>query len=282
MGNHNRPKIDQDDIELMKKIGRHNFVDMIYVYRFYKVNCKKRTVNDRINQLASHNYLNVIKTFIPPEYTATQETVYKIISLGSRGIELMKNLGENIESNLGALKNASSYRMYHQAQVSTVCDQLELSFKDSNSKYEVAQILNEKEAFLEEVSNMPDAIILFRPKPEYITNNREMYIVVFVELERSYASFKRVKSKMLGYENAIKDKVYIKKFGLPIIDQRVLFVSQTDGQFQTIKDKIAETEYDGIGVLMAKYSEVCDKPTDRIYINPKNNNNYKLLSNLEE
>ena len=70
MGNHNRPKIDQDDIELMKKIGRHNFVDMLYVYRFYKVDCKKRTVNDRINQLANHNYLNVIKTFVPPEYTA--------------------------------------------------------------------------------------------------------------------------------------------------------------------------------------------------------------------
>lgn len=282
MGNYNRPKIDRDDIELMKKIGKHNFVDMIYIYRFYKVNCKKRTVNDRINQLAKHSYLNVIKTFIPPEYTATQKTVYKIISLGSRGIELMKNLGENIESNLGALKNASSYRMYHQAQVSTVCDQLERSFKDSNSKYEVAQILNEKEAFLEEVSNMPDAIILFRPKPEYITNNRGMYIIVFVELERSYASFKRVKSKMLGYENAIKDRVYIKKIGLPIIDQRVLFVSQTDGQFQTIKDKILGTDYDGIGVLITKYSEVCKNPTDRIYINPKNNNNYKLLSNLEE
>lgn len=59
-------------------------------------------------------------------------------------------------------------------------------------------------------------------------------------------------------------------------------MSQTDGQFQTIKDKIVETEYDGIGVLMAKYSEVCNNPTDRIYINPKNNNNYKLLSNLEE
>lgn len=282
MGNYNRPKINQDDIELMKKIGRHNFVDMLYVYRFYKVDCKKRTVNDRINQLANHNYLNVIKTFVPPEYTATQETVYKIISLGSRGIELMKNIGENIESNLGALKNASSYRMYHQAQVSTVCDQLEISFKESDSKYEVAKILNEKEAFLEETSNMPDAIILFRPKLEHITNNREMYIVVFVELERSYASFKRVKSKMLGYENAIKDKVYIKKLGLPIIDQRVLFVSQTDGQFQTIKDKITETEYDGIGVLMTRYSEVCNNPTDRIYINPKNNNNYKLLSNLEE
>ena len=66
------------------------------------------------------------------------------------------------------------------------------------------------------------------------------------------------------------------------VDQRVLFVSQTDGQFQTIKDKIVETDYDGIGVLMTKYSEVCNNPTDRIYINPQNNNNYKLLSNLEE
>ena len=281
MGNYNRPKIDQDDIELMKKIGRHNFVDMLYIYHFYKIECKKRTVSERVNQLAKHNYLTVIQTFVPPEYTATQETVYKIISLGSRGIELMKNLGENVESNLGALKNASSYRMYHQAQVSMVCDQLELSFKKSDSKYEVAQILNEKEAFIEGGSNMPDAIILFRPKGEYIVDAKEMYIVVFVELERSYASFKRVKSKMLGYENSIKDKMYVKKLGLPILDQRVLFVSQTDGQFQTIKDKIIETNYDGIGVLVGKYSEVCDDPTARIYTNPKNENKYKLLANLE-
>lgn len=41
---------------------------------------------------------------------------------------------------------------------------------------------------------MPNEIILFKPKPEYIINNREIYIVVFVELERSYASFKRVKN----------------------------------------------------------------------------------------
>lgn len=66
----------------------------------YKVDCKKRTVNDRINWLANHNYLNVINMFVSPEYTATQETVYKIISLGSRGIELMKNIGGNIESDL--------------------------------------------------------------------------------------------------------------------------------------------------------------------------------------
>ena len=53
MGNINRPKLDTEDIELMRKIGKHNFVDMIYIYKFYKTDCKKRTVNERITQLAS-------------------------------------------------------------------------------------------------------------------------------------------------------------------------------------------------------------------------------------
>ena len=42
MGNINRPKLDSEDIELMRKIGKHNFVDMIYIYKFYKTKCKKR------------------------------------------------------------------------------------------------------------------------------------------------------------------------------------------------------------------------------------------------
>lgn len=281
MGNKNRPKIDCDDIELMKKIGKHNFVDMIYIYKFYKIDCKQRTVTERINQLAKYNYLKIIRTFVPPEYTINQTTVYKIISLGSAGIELMASMGENIETNISALVNASSYRMYHQAQVATVCDSIENNFKNSNSKYEVATILNEKESYIKENSNMPDAIILFKPKAEYLIENKERYILVFIELERSYASFKRVKSKMLSYENVIKDGKYIKKIGLPILDQRILFVSQTDGQFKTIKDKIAETKYGGVGVLVSKYSETCNCSTDRIYTNPQNNNKYKLLSNLE-
>ena len=54
MGNINRPKLNTEDIELMRKIGEHNFVDMIYIYKFYKTDCKKRTVNERITQLAKH------------------------------------------------------------------------------------------------------------------------------------------------------------------------------------------------------------------------------------
>ena len=69
MGNINRPKLDTEDIELMRKIGKHNFVDMIYIYKFYKTDCKKRTVNERITQLAKYRYLSIIETFIPPEYT---------------------------------------------------------------------------------------------------------------------------------------------------------------------------------------------------------------------
>ena len=41
MGNINRPKLNTEDIELMRKIGEHNFVDMIYIYKFYKTDCKK-------------------------------------------------------------------------------------------------------------------------------------------------------------------------------------------------------------------------------------------------
>ena len=63
--------------------------------------------------------------------------------------------------------------------------------------------------------------------------------------------------------------------------QRVLFVAQTDGQFKTILDKINEAGYDDIGILVSKYSQTYNAPSDRIYTNPKNGEKYKLLSNLE-
>lgn len=69
MGNINRPKLDSEDIELMRKIGKHNFVDMIYIYKFYKTKCKKETVKRRVIQLTKYKYLNVFETFVPPEYT---------------------------------------------------------------------------------------------------------------------------------------------------------------------------------------------------------------------
>ena len=281
MGNINRPKLNAEDIELMRKIGEHNIVDMIYIYKFYKTDCKKRTVNERITQLAKHRYLSIIETFIPPEYTVKKMKGYKIVSLGAKGVEIMKDLGAEVETNLKALKNASSYRMYHQCQVAMVCDSLEYEFKNSESKFEVAEIYNEKEGFIKGTGNMPDAVILFRPKAEYLMSPKERYIVVFIEIERSYASLKRFKSKIRSYENAIAEGTYIKHFDISAMAQRVLFVAQTDGQFKTILDKINEAGYDDIDILVSKYSQTCNAPADRIYTNPKNGEKYKLLSNLE-
>ncbi len=281
MGNINRPKLDTEDIELMRKIGKHNFVDMIYIYKFYKTECKKETVKRRIIQLAKHRYLSIIETFIPPEYTVKKMKGYKIVSLGAKGVEIMKDLGAEVETNLKTLKNASSYRMYHQCQVAMVCDMMEYEFKNSGSKFEVAEIYNEKEAFIKDTGNMPDAVILFRPKAEYMTYSKERYIILFVEVERSYSSLKRFRSKVRAYENAIAEGTYIKHFDISAMAQRVLFVAQTDGQFKTILDKINEAGYDDIDILVSKYSQTCNAPSDRIYTNPKNGEKYKLLSNLE-
>ncbi len=281
MGNINRPKLDSEDIELMRKIGKHNFVDMIYIYKFYKTKCKKETVKRRVIQLTKYKYLNVFETFVPPEYTVKKMKGYKIVSLGAEGVEIMKDLGADVETNLKTLKNASSYRMYHQCQVAMVCDMMEYEFKNSGSKFEVAEIYNEKEAFIKDTGNMPDAVILFRPKAEYMTYSKERYIILFVEVERSYSSLKRFRSKVRAYENAIAEGTYIKHFDISAMAQRVLFVAQTGGQFKTILDKINEAGYDDIGILVSKYSQTCNAPSDRIYTNPKNGEKYKLLSNLE-
>lgn len=281
MGNINRPKLDTEDIELMRKIGKHNFVDMIYIYKFYKTDCKKRTVNERITQLAKHRYLSIIETFIPPEYTVKKKKGYKIVCLGAKGVEIMESIGVEAELNLKVFKNASSYRMYHQCQVAMVCDMMEYEFKNSGSKFEVAEIYNEKEAFIKDTGNMPDAVILFRPKAEYMTYSKERYIILFIEVERSYSSLKRFRSKVRAYENAIAEGTYIKHFDISAMAQRVLFVAQTDGQFKTVLNKINEARYDDIGILVSKYSQTCNASSDRIYTNPKNGEKYKLLSNLE-
>lgn len=193
----------------------------------------------------------------------------------------MESIGVEAELNLKVFKNASSYRMYHQCQVAMVCDMMEYEFKNSGSKFEVAEIYNEKEAFIKDTGNMPDAVILFRPKAEYMTYSKERYIILFIEVERSYSSLKRFRSKVRAYENAIAEGTYIKHFDISAMAQRVLFVAQTDGQFKTILDKINEAGYDDIGILVSKYSQTCNAPSDRIYTNPKNGEKYKLLSNLE-
>lgn len=283
MGNTNQPKLSIDDINLMIKISKHGFVDMLYAYQFYKKGCKKRTIRERIKQLAMYKYLTVINTFIPKEFTYMQETGYSIIALGDKGIDLMNNiLDQKITDNSDVLRKASPYRMYHQVQVSTVCDTIEMHFEDSEkTKFEVAEIFSEKELYIEESNNMPDAMILFKTKKKYTIDGIDRYIAVFIELERSYASPKRIRSKLISYENVIKDKTYIKRIGLPIMDQRVLFVAQTDQQYETVRDKIAEVDYKDVSILTTKYKDICIDALDRVCEDPKTNEMYGLLSRLK-
>ena len=57
MGNINRPKLDTEDIELMRKIGKHNFVDMIYIYNFIRRNAKKKQLKEGLYSLLNIDIL---------------------------------------------------------------------------------------------------------------------------------------------------------------------------------------------------------------------------------
>ena len=175
--------------------------------------------------------------------------------------------------------------MYHQAQVATVCDKIEQRYKDNESGYEVFAILSEREIFIDGGRNMPDAVIVFHPKEKYITEQtKDVYIAVFIEIERSYASPHRIEHKIVSYTNNFYDRTFVKKIGLPIVAQRLLFVSQTDGQYNTIKDKINAVKQNSIEILCGKYSEVCKESDKAIYENPrrKDDKKYKLLSDMSE
>lgn len=277
MGNTNRPALAQEDYDLMIRISKHNFIDMNYIYKFYKKGCKQRTVYERILQLERYEYLSIVTTFVPPEFSIDQKAAYKIVALGSSGVSLMKDMGISVDEYYSTLKNASPYRMYHQAQLTMICDCIEEAYKNSNSKFEVVEILNEKQAYLEE-GGQPDALILFRAKED--VSNKNVYIIVFIELERSYASLSRIKNKLLSYSNVVHENLYGKKFGVSLADQRVLFVAQTEGQYETLKDKIVSIGESEVGTLVAKYHEVCKKPEEEIYENPKTVKKHKLLSNI--
>ena len=286
MGNINWPRFNEEDFILIEKIDKYSFVDMDYIYKFYKVECKPRTVRDRIRQLAKYDYLNIIYTFIPYEYRGDKKNhSYTIITLGNRGVELLNSFGIDAEKPSSLIKNNSPYRIYHQVQLATVCDEIEQRFKNNESRFEVHSILSEKEIYINHGKNMPDAVIVFYPKEKYRTEEtKDNYVAVFIEIERSYASRHRVEQKMYAYNNNFNDGSFIKKIGLPIKVQRLLFVSQTDSQYKTIKDKINSVKDVDLEILCGKYSEVCNKSDMQIYENPrrKDDKKYKLLSYMSE
>lgn len=283
MGNINRPVILKEDMDLFIRIAKHGFVDIEYIQMFAYPGRQKRTINDRIKQLESYQFLSIKKTFIPPDYTTSFRAGYRIVSLGNRAIHLLSNNDFEVIDNMKAIQNSSPYRMYHQVQVATVCDIIQDRYGYSKSNWEVYKILNEREAYLEDALNQPDALILFRPKNS-ADNLSTPLIAVFLEIERSYASPRSLERKIKGYRFAITSKLYKKKMNYNIVDSRVLFVAQTQNQKQALVSKILNCEqHADFNILIAGYQEITQVPLDAIYISPFNVlNKYKLLGKIDK
>ena len=278
MGHKNKPRLMPEDMDLIERIARHGFVDMDYVYHFAYTEKKERTIVERLNQLALYDYLIIDKTFIPPNCTASYRTGYKIITLGKKGLQLMEDMGYDVKDNTKAFLSYSSYYMYHQVQVATVCDILQQEYEQGVSNWYVDEILNEKEAYLEEASNRPDAVLIFKHKDRTKTSA----VLVYLELERSYPKQERLERKIRAYNRLVNEELYANTLSLTVIDHRVLFVSKVRNDRQLLTRKIQE--YKGkidFNLLVAGYEDVTKDPLNDIYEMPLHvEETYKLMGQL--
>ena len=278
MGHKNKPRILDDDIELMIRIARHGFVDMDYIQLFAYEGRKKETIDRRILQLALHDFLIIERTFIPANHTASFRTGYKIVTLGKRGLQYMEDMGYETKDNTKAFLNYSPYYMYHQVQVATVCDILQQAYEQGVSNWYVDEILNEKEAYLEEASTRPDAVLIFKPKDRTKTSA----VLVYLELERSYPKQERLERKIRAYNRLVNEELYANALSLTVIDHRVLFVSKVRNDRQLLIRKIQE--YKGkidFNLLVAGYENVTKEPLNDIYEMPLHvEETYKLMGQL--
>ena len=279
MGNKNRPVLMKDDFELMERIAKHGFVDMEYIYHFNYKGRKKRTIDDRLRQLEKYDFLIINRTFIPPEYTSSYRTGYRIIGLGKEGIRLMKEWYD-LNDNIKAISLRSPYRMYHQVQVTTVSDVLYENYCVNTSNCFLSDIYSEKEVYHEEALNQPDALLIFKRKGE--DGKQSPSVMVFLEIERSYASVQSLKRKIRGYHLSFKDGLYIKKFKEKVIEQRILFVTQSDLQKNALYEKLIELNETNLHILLTGYQEIVKNPHDDIYMRPnEEDGKYRLLSKME-
>ena len=276
MGNKNKPRILDDDIELMVRIAKHGFVDMDYIQLFAYKGRKKDTIERRILQLTLHDFLIVERTFIPARYTASFRTGYKIVTLGKRGLQYMGDMGYEAKDNTKAFLNYSPYYMYHQVQVATVCDILQQEYEQGVSNWYVGEILNEKEAYLEEASNRPDAVLIFKHR------TKTSAVLVYLEMERSYPKQERLERKIRAYNRLVNEELYANALSLTVIDHRVLFVSKVRNDRQLLIRRIQE--YKGkidFNLLVAGYEDVTKEPLNDIYEMPLHvEETYKLMGQL--
>lgn len=280
MGHNSRPSIMPEDMDLLIRIAKHGYIDMEYVHMFAYPGRKKRTKEDRILQLAKHHYILINRTFIPPDYTTSYKTGYRIISLGKQGIDLLDAYDHEVSGNIKSIQTSSPYRMYHQVQVTTVCDVLAEKYQESDTtKWMVDRVLNEKEAYSEKALNQPDALLVCKMKN---AEKKTAAVLVFIEIERSYASQKSLERKMKGYRLSIQERIYPQLLQENAIDQRVLFVAQTQNQKMALLSKIKDSDIArDIRVLVTGYQEITNDPLGVIYTNPVDDLTYKLLGKID-
>ena len=277
MGNRNQPIIMPEDMDLFFKISKHGYVDLDYICLFCYPGRKKNTIQSRIRQLELHNYLNVTKTFIPASYTVNYRVGYSIIALGNLALKLIYSLQEEVKDYRKAIQTSSPYRMYHQVQISTLCDMLKKEYEKDISKWQIEDVWSEREAYMEDASNQPDAVIIFKRKDI----EDSPYILIFVEMERSYSTVESLKRKITSYSLSFQKDLYVNKLNKQVIDQRILFISQTDNQLGVLNKKLQELNVDSCKVLLASYHEVIENSLSSIYRRPKNEEKYKLLQQME-
>ena len=190
----------------------------------------------------------------------------------------MEDMGYDVKDNTKAFLSYSSYYMYHQVQVATVCDILQQAYEQGVSNWYVDEILNEKEAYLEEASNRPDAVLIFKHKDRTKTSA----VLVYLELERSYPKQERLERKIRAYNRLVNEELYANALSLTVIDHRVLFVSKVRNDRQLLIRKIQE--YKGkidFNLLVAGYEDVTKDPLNDIYEMPLHvEETYKLMGQL--
>lgn len=279
MGNFNNPNINEEDMRLLEVIAKYGFVDILFILKFYKTNCKARTVKERIKQFVKHKWLYEEPLFVPPGYKVNKGESYAAYCLGTVGLDYFRFHGMEIPNYISTIGRAAPYRVYHQVQVATVCESIKEAFNArENGIYEVAEILSEREATLKDRENQPDALILFKRK-----DNQPGLVAVFIEVERSYARWNRIASKLAAYRDSFELKKYQKELRLDIIASRLLFVAQTTGQFETLRKKVSLCkEHKQVEVLLASYEDACNHTLDQVYSLCEGDEKYFMLANLNK
>lgn len=259
-------RIRDQELKLLVSIGKHGFVDVDFIRKFIFPDLKKETIRRKLTALSKHDFIVYTDTFIPKGFTMSNFTGYRIYALGKRGLEYIEYLGIDALDNTKTIQSSSPYRMYHQVQVATVNEALQSTFVENHfSNFQYYDCLNEKESYNDILQHQPDAFVIIKSK---VTNN---FAGLFIEVERSYSTERRLRSKLLNYKSAIQSRYYDDKVGIKFVRYRILFIAQSENEYEELKRKLSEIlEEIAIDVAVCRYAELIENSDKNIYELPGN------------